>query len=86
MEWIVVIDKSEKIKRFVRLNSTRIHWYKNMYKANVTRVTNLFLLDKDQNANREKKEREREGRMNVFYTNCNERIHGDRITKDPFDV
>lgn len=34
-----------------------------MYKANVTRVTNLFLLDKDQNANREKKEREREGRM-----------------------
>lgn len=32
-----------------------------MYKANVTRVTDLFLLDKDQNANREKKkEKERD--------------------------
>lgn len=64
MEWIVVIGKSKKkkkIERFVRLNSTRIHWYKNMYKANVTRVTNLFLLDRDQNAKREKrKEKERD--------------------------
>lgn len=49
------------MKRFVRLNSTRIHWYKNIYKANVTRVTNLYLLDKDQNAKREKrKEKERD--------------------------